>query len=162
MLTISALSRRTGVSSKTLRYWESIGLLPRAQRNYNGYRLFPPEAARYVQFVQKAKSVGLTLAQMRRVLAVAHRGKSPCLDVLDWIDRKSRAVAQELRSLRQLQRRLAQFRRTGTKMSSAGCARENELCCLIEDLPNVKSEKGAEHDEKAIRHGARAAGHSGG
>ncbi|MGH9342974.1 MAG: MerR family DNA-binding transcriptional regulator, partial [Terriglobia bacterium] len=42
-LTVTALAKRTGVSSKTIRYWESLGLLPRAARTHTGYRLFDPE-----------------------------------------------------------------------------------------------------------------------
>lgn len=59
MLTILQLNRRTGVSSKTLRYWESVGLLPRPDRNYSNYRLYKPEAVQRVTFIQKAKSLGV-------------------------------------------------------------------------------------------------------
>lgn len=43
-LRISALARKTGVRSTTLRYWEQLGLLPRAARSHTGYRLFGTEA----------------------------------------------------------------------------------------------------------------------
>jgi MerR family regulatory protein len=42
-LSISALAKSTGVTSKTLRYWERVGLLPRANRTHTGYRIFAPE-----------------------------------------------------------------------------------------------------------------------
>jgi DNA-binding transcriptional MerR regulator len=44
---ISALVRNTGVTSKTLRYWERVGLLPKAARTHTGYRIFRAEANLY-------------------------------------------------------------------------------------------------------------------
>jgi len=38
-LSISALARSTGVTSKTLRHWERVGLLPKAARTHTGYRI---------------------------------------------------------------------------------------------------------------------------
>lgn len=66
-LTISALAKWAGVTSKTLRYWERVGLLPKATRTHTGYRVFGPEAIHYIDFILKAKSVGLTLSEMKRV-----------------------------------------------------------------------------------------------
>ncbi|HET6200943.1 MAG TPA: MerR family DNA-binding transcriptional regulator, partial [Candidatus Acidoferrales bacterium] len=63
-LTISAFAKRSGVPSKTIRYWEGLGLLPKAARSHTGYRVFDPAALRYVSFVQKSKAIGLTLAEM--------------------------------------------------------------------------------------------------
>lgn len=65
VLTIRQVAKQTGVSSKTLRYWESAGLLPPAQQNYNNYRLYGPAVSQRVTFIRKAKSVGFTLAEIR-------------------------------------------------------------------------------------------------
>ncbi len=85
-LTISRLARRSGVPPKTLRYWESLGLLPRAARTHTGYRLFDSEALRYIAFVRKSKSIGLTLAEMREVLRLARSGRCPCSKVVAWTE----------------------------------------------------------------------------
>jgi len=57
---LRALAKSAGVTSKTLRYWERVGLLPKAARTHTGYRLFAPEVIHYIDFILKAKSVGLT------------------------------------------------------------------------------------------------------
>jgi len=148
-LSISALARSTGVTSKTLRYWERVGLLPKAARTHTGYRIFGAEANHYIDFILKTKSVGLTLSEMKRVIEFARQGKNPCPEVLQWIDEKDRAVEQQIHSLRALQRRLRRFRRICSISSVTTCAREEELCCLIEDLPNPQLAKGDGH-EKAL------------
>ena len=41
-------------------------------------RIFAPEVMGYIDFILKAKTVGLTLSEMRRVIEVAHHGANPC------------------------------------------------------------------------------------
>lgn len=91
-LSISALARSTGVTSKTLRYSERVGLLPKANRTHTEYRIFAPEVMRYIDFIRKAKTVGLTLSEMRRVIEVAHDGANPCPEMMQWLDDKDKAL----------------------------------------------------------------------
>jgi MerR family transcriptional regulator, copper efflux regulator len=153
---ISALAKSVGVTSKTLRHWERLGLLPKAARTHAGYRVFTPGALRYVEFVRKAKSVGLTLAEMKRVLELSRQGKNPCPDVLQWIDEKDKALEQQILSLRSLQKRLRAFRRHCSTSPVITCARPDELCCLIEGLLDRKLPKGGAH-EKILLAGASPA-----
>ena len=156
-LTISVLARRAGVSSKSLRHWEHVGLLPKASRTHTGYRVFGPEAVQYVDFILKAKTVGLTLSEMKHVVELAHKGKNPCPEVIRWVDAKDKAVERQIQSLRALQRRLRHFRIMCSTTSVLSCARRDELCCLIEDL--LKPMKG-DGNEKIVRAGTRSAGRS--
>src|SRR5258708_593487 len=82
---ITALSKKTRVPAATLRYWEHLGLLPRAARTHTGYRMFAGEVLQYVEFVRRSKAIGLSLRQMRRVLDVARTGGTPCPEVEEWI-----------------------------------------------------------------------------
>ncbi|MFB3917381.1 MAG: MerR family DNA-binding transcriptional regulator [Terriglobales bacterium] len=155
-LTITELARRTGASAKTLRYWERLGLLPRAARTHSGYRVFDHQALHYAEFIRKSKSVGLTLREMQRVLKMAGAGRNPCPEVVRWIDGKAREVEQQIRSLQALQRRLREFRRIYHRGSPLECSRPGELCCLIENLPDFKPEKGG-RNAKGVRASADAA-----
>ena len=148
-LSISTVAKSAGVTCKTLRYWERVGLLPKAARTHSGYRVFAPEVTHYIDFILKAKSVCLTLSEMKRVIELAHHGKNPCPEVVQWIDDKDRALEQQIHSLRSLQQRLRRFRRVCATASVTICGREDELCCLIEDLPNPKLAKG-NGDEKIL------------
>lgn len=148
-LSISALAKSAGVTAKTLRYWEGIGLLPRANRTHTGYRVFAPDAVRYINFILKAKTVGLTLSEMKKVIEVAHDGGNPCPEVMQWLDDKDKALERQIHSLRTLRQRLRRFRRLCSSNDVFTCAREKELCCLIEDLPNSRLTKG-NGDEKTV------------
>jgi DNA-binding transcriptional MerR regulator len=134
-LTISALARATGVRSKTLRYWESLGLLPRAERSHAAYRLFEPGAVRYVEFVRKCKRLGLTLREMREVLTLARAGQSPCPAVENRARERLAAVEREIRELEALRSRLARVVRARPPQGD----RSREYCCLLAGLPEAKA-----------------------
>ncbi len=148
-LSVSALAKSAGVTTKTLRYWEGIGLLPRANRTHTGYRVFAPEVMRYIDFILKAKTVGLTLSEMKRAIELAANGENPCPEVMQWLDAKDKMLEQQIHSLVALRQRLRRFRDLCSANDALTCAREKELCCLIEDLLNSRLRKG-EDDEKTI------------
>lgn len=68
---------RTGVSAKTIRYYEDIGLLPAPARSPSGYRDYSEDAAARLGFVRAAALVGLILGEIREVLAFWDRSEPP-------------------------------------------------------------------------------------
>ena len=147
--TVTALARRAGVSSKAIRYWESLGLLPRAQRTHTGYRVFPPETDEYLRFIHKGKTIGLSLREMREVLRLARAGSCPCEEVVRWTEMRTRELENEIRVLSQTARRL---RRTTRQWRRQCCAPGEcgEICTLIEQLPEFAPTKGANRNEKVV------------
>ena len=105
-LTISALAKRSGLPSQTIRYWEGLGLLPRAARSHTGYRVFDSESLRYIAFIRKSKAIGLTLAEMIEILRLTRSGHCPCPEVVHWTTARARAIESQIRELSALLRRL--------------------------------------------------------
>jgi MerR family transcriptional regulator, copper efflux regulator len=140
-LTISAFAKRSGVPSKTIRYWESLGLLPKAARSHTGYRVFDPAALRYVVFIQKSKAIGLTLAEMQEILRLARSGRCPCPEVVGWTQTRAKSIAEQIRELSALLLRLKRIQREWKRCSCASgdCG---EVCSLIAGLPEGKSQTG--------------------
>src|SRR5215211_5346968 len=68
-LKIGDLARQTGLSIKTIRYYESRGLLEQPPRTEAGYRLYGPEEVARLRFVQRAKLLGLKLEETERKMA---------------------------------------------------------------------------------------------
>ena len=71
-LRIGELAKRAGVAASALRYYEAEGLLGASARSKAGYRLYEPEAVGRVEFIQRAKSLGLPLSQIRRLIESPH------------------------------------------------------------------------------------------
>jgi MerR family transcriptional regulator, mercuric resistance operon regulatory protein len=72
-LKIGELARQTGLSIKTIRYYESRGLLEQPPRTQGGHRLYGPEEVARVRFIQRAKLLGLTLEEIRELVGLAVR-----------------------------------------------------------------------------------------
>lgn len=153
--TVSKLATVSGVSPRTIRYWERIGLLPAAARTHTGYRVFGSDATRHVRFIRKSKSVGLTLTEIKKLLDLARRGKNPCPELVKWLDAKSNVVDQQIRAVRQLRLRIRQLQKL-VEVSLSNCARPDELCCLIEDLAEAKLRKGGDCSAQAMLSGPAA------
>ncbi len=67
-LRIGQLAKQVGISTSALRYYEEAGLLGRPARTASGYRLYPPGAVGRLQFLLRAKALGLTLVEIRQLV----------------------------------------------------------------------------------------------
>ena len=83
-MTIGELARQTGVSSDTIRYYERIGLMPRAQRTPGGYRDYPAGAGNRITVIRNAVQLGFPLQEVAKVLRVRDAGGAPCVQVRDY------------------------------------------------------------------------------
>ena len=69
-MTVGRLALATGVKASTVRYYERLGLLPRAMRNASGYRVFAPQAVRRLTVVRAAQQFGFPLREIAAFLRV--------------------------------------------------------------------------------------------
>jgi DNA-binding transcriptional MerR regulator len=72
---IAELGRRTGFTPATLRYYEKIGLLDAPPRSEAGYRLYGRDAEARLQFIRRAKQLGLSLDEIRELVTFWARGE---------------------------------------------------------------------------------------
>jgi len=96
---IGVLAAQSGVSTKALRFYETAGLLPAPPRSPSGYRDYPPGATARLAFIRDAQAAGLTLAEIRAVLAIRDSGAPPCRHVTELIDQHLDQVEQRLAEL---------------------------------------------------------------
>jgi DNA-binding transcriptional MerR regulator len=67
---IEEVQRETGLSARTLRYYEELGLLPGVRRRAGGRRVYGPDEIERVRFIQRLKRLGLSLAEIKELNAV--------------------------------------------------------------------------------------------
>lgn len=75
MLRISELASLTGTTTDTLRYYERLGLLWPSSRTDSGYRLYGDAEVGRLQFIRRAKYLGLSLEEIRGLLGLAEEGE---------------------------------------------------------------------------------------
>lgn len=127
---IGELSDRTGLTVKTIRFYESAGVLPEPQRLDSGYRDYGAEAVDRLAFVRAAQAAGLTLAQIRDILAVRDSDRSPCQHVADLLDAHERELDRRLRELRALRAQVRRLRERARTLDPGQC-RPEAVCQVI-------------------------------
>jgi MerR family transcriptional regulator, mercuric resistance operon regulatory protein len=71
-ITIGDPSRRTGCKIETVRYYERIGLLPKARRESGGrFRRYDSDDVARLRFIRRARQLGFTLDEVRGLLRMA-------------------------------------------------------------------------------------------
>lgn len=65
MLTIGEMCEKTGLSARTVRYWEELGLLPGVRRRNGGRRAYGRDELERLRFIKRLKALGLSLAEIR-------------------------------------------------------------------------------------------------
>lgn len=132
---IGELARRSGLSVKTLRYYEQIGVLAPPARTAGGYRDYTDDTVGRLQFVRAAQAVGLTLGEIREIIAFRERGEVPCGHVLDVILHHAAEVDGRIAELQRLGADLDRLARRARTLDPADCP-ESAVCHVL--LPTTR------------------------
>ena len=103
---ISQLAKTTNVVSKTIRYYEDIGLLPEAYRNDNGYREYSASDIERLVFIRRCRELQIPLEQIKTLIAVQVDQKSSCQEVDALIDQQLDKVRKTIAELTLLEQTL--------------------------------------------------------
>src|SRR3989442_829672 len=75
ILTIGEIATRAGVRTSSIRYYESIGVLPEPERR-NGQRRYGPEAVERLKVIAVAQQAGFSLSEIGELLASSDEGEA--------------------------------------------------------------------------------------
>ena len=103
---IGELADRLGVTTKSIRFYESIGLLPDPARTASGYRDYAEADAERLTFIKTAQRLGLSLDEIREIIAFRDRGQQPCAYVAEVLHREVTELDRRIREMRQLREEL--------------------------------------------------------
>ncbi len=120
---IGKLAREAGVSTRTVRYYEEIGLLRVARRYAGGRRVFADDALQRLRFIGRLKGLGFSLEEIRHLNDVFELKRSTA-DMLDVLDKQLEA---HLATLEQRMQELAALRNDITEYRTHIQARWREL-----------------------------------
>jgi DNA-binding transcriptional MerR regulator len=104
---IGEIAAKAGITVDTLRYYEKLGVLPRARRSSGGFRQYGDDVLRHVRFIRQAQALGLTLKDVRQLVIDQGRpGRDRCRKVRDLLAVRLEDVDQKLAELREFRRTL--------------------------------------------------------
>lgn len=114
-LKIGELAERTGTSAPTIRYYEQIGLLPRAPRQAGGQRVYGRDDLDRVTFIHRCREFDFSLDQIRALVAMVRDPRSSCLGARDIGAEHLAAIRARMRELKALERSLVAFVKSCTE-----------------------------------------------
>ncbi|MDO6707861.1 Zn(2+)-responsive transcriptional regulator [Photobacterium sp. 1_MG-2023] len=128
---IGQLAKLCEVSSDTLRFYEKNGLLVPGERSDSGYRLYSEEDLSRVHFILRAKAIGLSLDEIRELLAIrVEADQHSCAEVKAITQAKLEDIDSKLAELKRIRNALK-------KLNDACCGEDNDNashCSILEAL----------------------------
>jgi DNA-binding transcriptional MerR regulator len=103
---INQLSKLTNVLSKTIRYYEDVGLLPKASRNTNGYREYSLDDVDCLTFIRRCRELQIPHEQIKVLIQVQTDKTSSCSEVDLLIEQQLEKVRKTISELSLLEKTL--------------------------------------------------------
>lgn len=128
---ISQLAQATKVPAKTIRYYESVGLLSPPTRGENGYRYYRARDAEMLIFIRRCRELNIPIQDIKQLVQVQQNPETSCATV-DFI------IAEQLQRVRQMQQELNQLERTLSSLVTSCSSEQIQDCCILQSLMTVE------------------------
>lgn len=131
MMHIGEASHASGVSAKTIRYYESIGLLQAAHRSDSGYRQYSEEDVQTLRFIKRSRDLGFSLERIDTLLGLWKDRERKSADVKALARQHIAELDEDIRKLQSIRDQLEHL--------SACCQGDNRPGCpILEDLARTE------------------------
>ena len=127
---IGELAARAELTVKTVRFYESAGVLPEPARLASGYRDYNDHALSRLRFIKAAQAAGLTLAEIRQIITVREHSGPPCRHVTDLLDTHAAELDHRIAELTALRDDIRRLRARADRLNPADCAQDT-VCHIL-------------------------------
>ncbi|MBD2626042.1 heavy metal-responsive transcriptional regulator [Trichormus variabilis] len=99
LLLIGQVTELSGISIRTIRYYESLDLIQASARTEGGFRQFSLDVVTRLDFIKRAQHLGLSLEEIRDILKVYDQGEPPCGEIQDKLQEKLFKIDDQIEQL---------------------------------------------------------------
>ncbi len=131
VLTIGQLAKAAGVTTPTIRYYEEIGLLPKAGRSAAGQRIYAESELKRLTFIRRCRDFGFSIDQVRVLAGLSISADQDCSQVRDMAHTHLGEVREKLAELKALEASLEAFVVQCDTACAGGPGRD---CLVFEEL----------------------------
>jgi MerR family Zn(II)-responsive transcriptional regulator of zntA len=110
---INELSKKSGVSAHTIRFYEKSGLIEGKRDESvksNNYFHYNDTALEKLEFIQEAKSVGFTIKEIAEMIDAWYGNKYTKKEKIQLLDNKLLALEQKSKEIKAMKKQIAQFK----------------------------------------------------
>lgn len=126
---IGDVSKKYGISTSAVRYYEKVGLIQSRRLASNGYRDYSEDMARRIKFIQNAQSVGFSLDNIKDILHIGEQNEADCCDsVRLLLHEKISEVQHQLNRLKAMKTYLQKIEEVWAAQKNSV---DNGLCNLL-------------------------------
>ena len=126
-MNIQSAAKESGLTSKTIRYYEQIGLLPSPTRLENGYRDYDENDVSIITFIKKSRDLGFRIEDCKRLLNLYLNPKRASRDVFEVAENHIEMIDEKIKQYKQMRSHLK-------KMMEDCPDNETSDCSIINDL----------------------------
>ena len=130
---IRDVSQMIGVSAKTIRYYEEIGILPAPARAENNYREYSEQDVERLRLVAGARRLDLSLDDIREIIALRDRREAPCRVLLERLAQKADEIAERIQALQRLEGELRELHALGLTFPTDDVEGKHCVCHLVSE-----------------------------
>jgi len=134
-MTVREVSILASVVPEVVRYYSRIGLIKPKTNKKNGYKLYDKNDVSRIIFIRKAKTLGYTLKEIKKILSHATSGTSPCPIVREIIEARIKENRQRLDDMLNLQTTMEKALQEW-RLLPDGIPTRDTVCVLIETFSN--------------------------
>lgn len=130
-MTIGALAERTGLNVSAIRYYEEVGLIPKAMRRPSGHRVYGAQAQELLTLIRHCRDFGFSVDDTKTLVSLAASDDRDCMEARDLAQGRLDAVRSRLADMLALERSLSTFVVACTEQCLGGPA---PRCTILQDL----------------------------
>lgn len=130
-LSIGELAERAGCSVPTIRFYEEIGLIPKAARTGGGRRTYTASDAKLLTFIRRCRDFGFPVEQVRDLVTLSGSHDRNCFEARDLASGYLQSVRDKIAEMQELERSLEEFVERCDIQCGGGPAAK---CVILKDL----------------------------
>lgn len=124
-LTIGNLAKAAEVNVETVRYYQRVNLIVEPDKPLQGYRIYPDDTLKRIQFIKRAQQLGFSLKEIAELLQL---GEGQCEDVRHLAESKRNQIDKQINDLQNLKKTLNQL------ISCCKTDNKENHCAIVEAL----------------------------
>lgn len=112
VIAIGDLAKSIGLTTRTLRYWEEVGIIVSEERADGANRGYSPYYVRRIKFIIKLKELGLTIKEMQDLYVAYGEAKETDQMIprlITFLDKHTRMVDEKIAKLRSLRKDITEY-----------------------------------------------------
>jgi len=144
-LSIGAVAKLTGLTTKTIRFYEDAGIITKAKRSDNGYRIYSRSTVDELNIIKYARDLDLPLSEIKKLMLGCQDGQ--CHHSKDYLEQfltnYLTLIDQKTLDLNRLKDKLTTFQ-THLHSQQINCAGDQYCCNIFHQVINYLKQEGGE------------------